>query len=57
MPTITKRARLRPRRALGRRRGIFRTLARDEELRFFLRMSRDSLRVAGRYVDRLMNGS
>ena len=57
MPTYLKRVRVQPTRAFGRRRSIFRTLARDEELRFFLRMSRDSLRVAGKYVERLMNGS
>lgn len=57
MPTYIKRARVRPRHVLGHRRSIFRTLARDEELRFFLRMSRNSLRAAGKYIERLMNGS
>lgn len=57
MPTYIKRARMQPTRAFGRRRSIFRTLARDEDLRFFLRMSRNSLRVAGKYIERLMNGS
>lgn len=57
MLTYTKRARVQATRAFGRRRSIFRTLARDEELRFFLRMSRNSLRVAGKYIERLMNGS
>lgn len=57
MPTYIKRARVRPRHVLGLRKSIFRTLARDEELRFFLRMSRNSLRVAGKYIERLMNGA
>lgn len=57
MPTHIKRARVRPRRTLGRRRSIQPTLARDEDLRFFLRMSRISLRVAGEYIDSLMISS
>ena len=57
MPTYIKRARVRPKHALGRMRSIFRTLSRDQELRSFLRMSRNSLDVAGKYVGRLMNGS
>jgi hypothetical protein len=57
MPTHMKRARLRPRLTMGYRRNIFRTLARDAELRFFLQMSKRSLRVAGKYIETLMNGS
>lgn len=57
MPTYITRAKVRPTLRLGLRPSIFRTLARDRELRFFLRMSRNSLRVAGKYIDRLMNSA
>lgn len=57
MHTHMKRARLRPSRSVGRRRSILPTLARDEDLRFFLRMSQNSLRVAGKYIAALLNGS
>ena len=54
MPTYIKRARVRPRHVLGLRKSIFRTLARDEELRFFLRMSKQSLRTTARELDELI---
>ena len=57
MPAAINRARLRPRLTMGCRGEVFRTLARDPELRFFVRMSRTSLRVAGKYIDRLMSSS
>jgi hypothetical protein len=37
-------------REIGRMRSIVPIRARDEELAFFMAMSRESLRVAGRYI-------
>ena len=39
---------------IGRLRGIVPNRARDEDLDFFLAMSKESLKVAGRYIDELL---
>ena len=54
MPTHTQRARLRPSRALGRWRSIPSDRARDEDLHFFLQMSKFSRRTIANYVDGLL---
>ena len=54
MPTHMQRTRLRPSRALGRWRSIHPTLARDEDLRIFLELSRESMRVTARDLDELI---
>lgn len=54
MPTYMKRARLRPTRALGRWRTILQDRARDEDLQFFLRMSKLSIEATRAYMDGLI---
>lgn len=54
MPTHMQRARLRPSRRIGRWRSIRPTLARDEDLRIFLEMSRESMQVTARDLDELI---
>lgn len=54
MATYIKRARLRPRRALGRVRSIPRDRARDEDLHVFLQVSRLSRRAIANYIDGLI---
>lgn len=49
-----KRATARIRVARGRKRSIHPDRARDEDLNFFLKVSRESARMAGRYIDRLL---
>jgi hypothetical protein len=39
---------------IGRLRGIHPNRARDEDLDFFLAMSKQSLKAAGRYIDRMI---
>ena len=54
MPMDVKRARQRPARARGRIRSIERDRARDDDLQFFLRMSKISRRVTARDLDELI---
>lgn len=54
MPTHLKRARLRPCRTLGRIRSIPRERARDEDLHFFLQMSKLSREATRAYMDGLI---
>jgi hypothetical protein len=54
MPTHLKRTRLRPGRTLGRVKIIPRDRARDEVLRFFLRMSKLSIEAVGAYINGLL---
>jgi hypothetical protein len=54
MPTHLQRTRLRPTRSLGRWRSIHPDRARDEDLRFFLSMSKISLRITGEEIDELI---
>ncbi|HYR12033.1 MAG TPA: hypothetical protein VEQ60_29885, partial [Longimicrobium sp.] len=54
MHTHMKRARLQPRWSLGRWRSIPRERARDEDLQFFLRMGKLSLKATRAYIDGLI---
>lgn len=54
MPAYLKRARRPPVRARGRLRGIERDRARDEDLQFFLWMSRRSRRALSHEIDQLI---
>jgi hypothetical protein len=54
MATQMKRARVRIHRKRGSKRSIPRMLARDEDLRIFLRLSRESLRVTALDLDELI---
>lgn len=54
MRTHVKRARIPVDRRWGCMRSIHPDRARDEDLRFLLRMSRASLRVAGAYIDKML---
>lgn len=54
MPVDVKRARQRPARARGRIRNIERERARDDDLQFFLRMSRRSRRALAHEMDQLI---
>jgi hypothetical protein len=54
MPAEVKRGAVPVAKGIGRKRRIVPGRARDEELNFFLAMSRESLKVAGRYIDRLL---
>jgi hypothetical protein len=54
MPVHLKRTRLRPGRGLGRMRSIPRDRARDEDLQFFLRMSKLSIEATRAYMDGLI---
>jgi hypothetical protein len=54
MQTHIKRARLRPSRTLGRIRSIPRERARDEDLHFFLQISKLSHEATRAYIDGLI---
>lgn len=54
MPMHMQRTRLRPSRALGRRRSIHPERAKDEDLDFFLWMSRRSRRTLAWEMDQLI---
>jgi hypothetical protein len=54
MPTHLKRARVRVARRRGYRRNIPRLLARDADLRIFLKLSRESYRITARDLDLLI---
>ena len=54
MPTHMKRARLRPSRGIGRWRSVLQDRARDEDLQFFLRMSKLSIEATRAYMDGLI---
>jgi hypothetical protein len=57
MATHLKRARLRPGRAVGCMRSIPRERARDDDLQFFLRMSKLSLEACRAYLDGLISAA
>jgi hypothetical protein len=54
MGTHVKRLRVPVHHRLGCRRSVSPMLARDEDLRIFLQLSRDSFRVTGRELDELI---
>jgi hypothetical protein len=54
MRTYVKRLRVPVHHRLGCRRSVPRLLARDEDLRIFLQLSRDSFRLTGREIDELI---
>jgi hypothetical protein len=54
MHTNVKRLRVPVHHRVGCRRSVPRLLARDEDLRIFLQLSRDSFRVTGREIDELI---
>jgi hypothetical protein len=54
MGTHVKRLRVPVHHRLGCRRSVPRMLARDEDLRIFLQLSRESFRVTGRELDELI---
>ena len=57
MPMHMQRTRLRPSRALGRWRSIHPERAKDEDLDFFLWISKRSRRAISNYIDNLLGSS